>query len=263
MLSCMEPIIRQDINTKDVTVYVIGDVHYGDPLCDRKGFTAVLDKIRDDPQARVILVGDLLNNATKNSKSDVYTALIPPMTQKIEMTNLLEPIKDKILCGCSGNHENRTTRESNQDVMYDIFAKLDIEDRYRNEMCFLLVRLGEKGQHVDSKCRPAYTFCVTHGKGNSIYTGSSANAAERFASRIEGVDLFVTGHTHKPLSFPVGKLVFDARNKQIRTAQFRVVTAASWLGYGGYAAEKMLAPVARVCTTIKLSARHKHFSVEM
>ena len=85
-----------------------------------------------------------------------------------------------------------------------------------------------------------------------MYIGSSANRVERFGHIIEGIDCIVTGHTHKPITFPVKKLVFEPRAKLIEQRQFVVVVASSFLDYGGYAAEKMLTPTATTQTEIHI-----------
>mgnify|MGYP003298102898 FL=1 len=61
---------------------------------------------------------------------------------------------------------------------------------------------------------------------------------------LEGVDVLGVGHTHKgTISKPV-KIVVDSLHNQITQKTVTVVSACSWLSYGGYAVRKMLLPSA-------------------
>ena len=94
-----------------------------------------------------------------------------------------------------------------------------------------------------------------------MYVGSSANRSERFGMAIDGLDVLITGHTHKPITFPSAKIVFDTSNKAVSIKQFTVVTATSWLTYGGYPLQKMLSPTAFAPNEIHLSANGKKVRV--
>ncbi len=102
------------------------------------------------------------------------------------------------------------------------------------------------------KQRNEFTFAITHGSGGGMYIGSSANRVQRFGEVVEGIDCLITAHTHKPLTFPVSKLVFDARAKRVLQKQFVVAVASSFLDYGGYPVQKLLPPAAKVMTEIVL-----------
>ena len=52
----------------------------------------------------------------------------------------------------------------------------------------------------------------------------------------------IVGHTHKPYVTQPGKLSVDPHNNKITIKPFKVISATSWLDYGGYAAQKMLLP---------------------
>jgi UDP-2,3-diacylglucosamine pyrophosphatase LpxH len=94
-----------------------------------------------------------------------------------------------------------------------------------------------------------------------MYIGSSTNRNERFLSVIDGVDILVTGHTHRSVTFPTSKLVFDPQNNRVTQKNFYAVTCGSWLKYGGYALKKMLPPTAMANPYITLSAEGKKIAV--
>jgi DNA polymerase II small subunit/DNA polymerase delta subunit B len=101
---------------KDITILPIADVHIGDELSNLKLFKEALERIKKEPNTYTIINGDMCNMALKNSKSDVYGQSLSPMEQVITVVNYLEPIKNKILVISTGNHEDRTMKETNIDV---------------------------------------------------------------------------------------------------------------------------------------------------
>lgn len=262
MYNDLTPIIVDLPKGQDVVIHPIADIHYGSKEFKAKEFDEFIKTVAESENHYVVIVGDTMDNGLKNSLTNVYEQTCRPSEQKRWVAEKLKPIKDKIICGCGGNHERRSGKDADNDPLYDIFSKLDIENRYRQNACFVALRIGDRGENKGSYSeRPTYTLCVTHGAGNSMYVGSSANKVERFGMGVDGLDVIITGHTHKPITFPVAKLNFDARNKKITTKQFTVVTATSWLDYGGYPLQKMLPPTAFLPREIIFSANKKRVRV--
>ena len=224
----------------DIVVYPIADVHLGAVEHAEQEWQAFLKRVENE-NAYLILAGDLLNNNTKSVRfANPFEETLRPREAKRRMTEYLKPIKDKILCVVSGNHEQRTIRDCDQDLTYDICSKLDIEHLYRENMAFMRIALGKR--IGENKPMASYVFCVTHGSGGGIYTGAAVNKSERFGNIIEGVDCIVTGHVHKGFISKPSKIVVDARNGSVSMRHYVVVSCVSWLNYGGYAARSQLLP---------------------
>lgn len=224
----------------DISVYPIADVHLGAVEHSEPEWQVFLKRVEKE-NAYLILAGDLLNNSVKSVRfANPFEETLRPREAKRRMTEYLEPIKDRILCVVSGNHEQRTLRDSDQDLTYDICSKLDIEHLYRENMAFMRISLGIRTN--ENKPMASYVFCVTHGSGGGIYTGAAVNKSERFGNVIEGVDCIVTGHVHKGFISKPSKIVVDARNGIVSMRHYVVVSCVSWLNYGGYAARSQLLP---------------------
>ena len=101
--------------------------------------------------------------------------------------------------------------------------------------------------------RMCYAICTVHGAGGGFTIGAGPNKVTTFASAIDGLDLIITGHTHKPITFPLGRLLLDPQHKTIKQRNMSAVTCSSFLNPGGYALEKMYQPVGRCETVIHLS----------
>lgn len=267
MLPDFEMVVHQIPLQEDITIFPIFDVHLGSRECREQDFISFIDEIKNTPNAFVILGGDLCDNGLKNSLTNVYRASMPPSSQKKMMAKILEPIRDRILCSVSGNHEYRSVRDSDDDVCYDIMAKLDLSHLHRENMAFLKIQLGpqitESGARSFSKRRPSYTFMVAHGAGSGALPGGVINRNERFGYAISGVDAIILGHSHKPMMSQPGRIVVDTHNNKVSIVPFKVITAPAWLDYGDYAARKLLLPTSHCSQKIILSAYRKDISVTM
>lgn len=238
-----------------LTLYPIADVHWGAAECMEREFQEYLKRIEKDPYAAVLLAGDLINNGIKSSKTDVYKEKYTPDKQKEMMIDLLEPIKDKIIAGVSGNHCYRTVKESCQDVMKDIFMALQIKDRYEPDAAFVKISLGEK----PNKKPATYMIYLTHGSGGGSTIGAGLTKQDGYHLAIEGVDISISGHTHKPAKVPSARLIFDPRNNKIIRSNTLLFVCTAWLDYGGYPARGQLKPTAFYPDTITLYGDRKEW----
>lgn len=226
---------------ESITIFPISDVHYGAIEHLNKQWCDFCKMVEETPNAYVILGGDLINNGVRTcSFVNPFDELVRPSEQKRKMVEYLTPIKHKILCSVSGNHERRTTKDTDMDITYDIMAKLDMEDLYRQNTAFMKVSLGHRKN--DNTPIQSFTFAVTHGAGGGIYTGATVNRNERFGNVIEGLDCLIVGHTHKGTVSKPSKIVIDRKNDKVSMSHYTVISMVSWLNYGGYALQKMLLP---------------------
>lgn len=226
-----------------------------------------LKMVQSTPNVYLTLGGDLLNNGLKNSLTNVYRERYMPGEAKRLMAQMLEPVRDRILCAVSGNHERRTLKEVDCDITYDIMSKLDLEHLYRENIAFVKIQMGqpenENGVKTSGTQRPTYTLVVTHGAGGGVLTGSAVNRNERFGYIIDGMDALIVGHTHKPFTTQPGKIKIDTRNNKVSIAPFKVISTTSWIDYQGYPVQKMLLPTTHCLHTLTLSGDHKEIVVTM
>lgn len=261
MLSDFELIIHEFPKNEDIIIHPISDVHIGALEHNEKEWQRFCDNLLQEKNAYITLGGDLINNATRNSVSNIFEEKYRPSTQKKMMREMLEPLKDRILCAVTGNHERRSMKDADDDPTYDIMAKLDLEHLYRENMAFVKIRLGDFSGSGDRN--PTYILAVTHGTGGGIYTGATVNRNERFGYVLDGCDVLIVGHSHKPSVTQPSKIKIDPYNNKVSFKPFKVVSSTSWLDYGGYAAQKMLLPASLAPQTIRLCGNRKHVEVTM
>ncbi len=235
----------------NIKIKPLSDLHIGSQGFMSKEWLQFKEEILQDENTYIVIAGDMMDNALKSSVSNVYEQTMRPADQKKWLSNELKDIKDRILCIVSGNHERRSEKDSDDNPLYDVCCKLDIEDRYRSNMAFIKIQLGER----NSK-RQTYVLGITHGSGGGS-TGNAINRNEKFAYAIDGLDLLITGHTHKPAnSFPA-KILVDSKNNKVSIKPFKTIIASSWQAYAGYPLREMMNPSAFVKQTITLHLNEK------
>jgi predicted phosphodiesterase len=208
-----------------INIYPIGDVHIGSKECDLKLFKEVIEMIANDPYGYAVLSGDIMNMGLRNSKSNVYEEVLNPFQQKELCYELLKPIKDKIIAGCSGNHEYRAVKEVGCNPLYDVFCRLGIENVYRENACFIKLSVNV-GSKLGSRFVP-YGVVLTH--------GSSKNKDEKWTYSVDGCDVFISGHTHLGTHQPLGKIRMDLRHDSVKAVDYQHIVVMPFQSYGGYA----------------------------
>lgn len=261
MLKDFEIIQHKFPERNNITIIPISDVHLGAAEHMQRKWELFCQSVLEAPNTYITLGGDLINNATKSSVSNIFEETMRPSEQKKLMAKMLEPLRDRILCAVSGNHERRSMKDADDDPTYDIMCKLDIEHLYRENVAFAKIQMGK--QEGCGETNPTYMLVVTHGAGGGVYTGGAVNRNERFGNVIDGADCLIVGHVHKPFVTQPGKIKIDPRNNKVSIVPFKVVSSSAWLDYGGYAAQKMLLPSSHAAQTITLYGKKKEIKVTM
>lgn len=237
-------------NVKSLNIYPIGDTQVGSANFDQELMKNWVKMVKNDPNAAVVIVGDMLNNGLKNSKTNVYREVMTPQESKYWLIDTLKPIADKIIGCVTGNHEIRSVNETDNDPLYDIMYSLGKEDLYRENMAFLKVSLGRKSDDRQY----AYTLCLAH--------GGSKRKTEDFAWTVDNLDIMVTGHTHTPSSSFPAKYVIDTHNECIRRVGFTHIVVPSFDLHGGYALRGLYRPQdSEKIPVIKLDGTRKGIQV--
>lgn len=245
----------------DIHIHFIADVHLGAREHLEHEWESFCAHLLDDPDAYLILGGDLINNTTRTSVANIFDETMRPKTQKQTMMRMLKPLRDRILCAVPGNHEGRSGRDADDCPIYDIMCKLDIEHLYRENIGFVKLQMGN--QNGSGEKNPTYVLACMHGAGGGMLSGGVINRNERFAYTIDGIDALLIGHSHKPMISQPGKIFVDSRNNRAVIKPFKVVVATSWMDYGGYAAKKQLLPQSHAPQIITLKGNRKDIKITM
>lgn len=206
----------------EVHLYIISDVHCGAHGFAKKEFQRYIDKIKGDDKAAVIVLGDLIDNATQGSKGCLFSQRVMPQKQIEKIIEMLTPIKDKIKFFCIGNHEERTFRQTGSDPGYTMCLGLGCLDRYNYVHGFITIYAMGK----------TYKLYATHN------IGKAESKLKTMARSHPDCDAIIGGHIHQSKVVPVAQ---QLHNGKVKTTY--AVTGCAWLRDESYAISAAYEPV--------------------
>jgi predicted MPP superfamily phosphohydrolase len=234
---------------KYADIYFIHDVHYGSELFDERKWKSLKKQILEDNCAYVCWIGDLMENAIPNSKSDMFTQRHSPAEQKEWVTQQLKDLKEKTIAIVPGNHEyNRTTKACGLYPIYDCCLIAGVDDKYRNDIAFVDIAIGTL---TACNVKQVHYFGQLQHKAKDIKSVCSADYTD-------GIDFFASGHDHEPKDKPRAKLVFDAHNKKIHKRNVECLNSGSFCEYGGYGATNAYRPQCDKMYKLRIFGGYKH-----
>lgn len=234
----IEPIkCKLSSESNRIALYVLSDIHLGSPEADIDTLKNIIHHIEQDKNMYVILLGDILDTALRNSKTDIYSETLSISSAQKLAIELLTPIKDKIIAMTPGNHENRVWKEVGIDLSLWLAEKLGLQDKYRNNGIALTISFGQ-----DQNGNPfRLNIFGQHGSRGGRKLGSAMNALEELDSIVSNADIYIMGHTHQNLQG--GRLVFSFNSQGNIEKKYKYYfNSPALLNYGGYAYDKGYKP---------------------
>lgn len=226
---------------QELEIYPIGDLHIGSREFQESQFQKLSRYIMEKENRYIVIVGDIVDNGIKSSVTSPYDAVMQPKEQRELAAEILFPLITRVLCGTSGNHEYRSRKDCDTDPLELIMSKLNLEHLFQPDIAFLNIAVGDRKNHDQRP--PKYSIAVTHGTGGGLRLGASLSKCEPFAISM-GVDLLITGHSHKPATAPTMRFEADLSKGVMVERPIRILVSTGWLSYDGYPARKMYNPVA-------------------
>lgn len=240
-------------------IYIIpfSDLHLGDPRSDIEKFFKYREWMLEHPNAYAILNGDIMNTATKNSKSDIYEDTLNPKQQLELAEKIFTPIKDRILVVNDGNHERRVSKESSVSTSEVLASRLGV--RYGGEGCLLYLRVGTKPKNGKPL---VYTLYATHGFGGGKKPGGKINNLQSL-STILLADIYIMSHVHLMSTFQDVYYLPDTRTKKMNEVKRTYISSGAYLKWGGYAECGGFAPAKIGSPRIRLNCTKKDVHVSI
>lgn len=240
--------IRPIVSTKLVTfktdaeklfLLPTGDWHWGHPNCQKETIIGYLDWALEN-DARILLMGDLIENSTRASVgAGVYEQIQNPEEQMHEVLELLDNYTDNILGLLTGNHEERTFKDAGFDPSRAMARILGVP--YLRYGAFVRLYVGGTG----------YTVYATHGSSGSATSAGKLNAVKKL-STIADADVYLMGHMHELLLDTTIRKYVNLRKKTVQDRRQHFVVTGGFLSYEDsysemkcYAPSKMGAPRVR------------------
>lgn len=185
---------RYETEEDEVHVYPLVCWHRGAKQSDTAFIESMVNRIKDDPRAVWLYLGDGGECVTKQSKGDIYTQTMSPSDQQNDVVRLLAPIKGQGLFGVRGNHGNRIYKETGLDWDETLCSKLGIP--YLGTAAYWHLKLRSGSEH------PAiFSIYTHHGTDSGVSMGSKVLKGQAF-DRTFIADAILTAHSHITLDLP-------------------------------------------------------------
>lgn len=254
MIDSRIPIVHRFPELDKMTILLSSDMHVGSAQFDERRWNEFEKMLRQN-NVFVIFAGDQMEMATPRSKSSIFETSMHPREVKLWWREHMKPYADKVLCVIDGNHEyNRASREADAYPLYDICLACNIEERYRSEAAFVDINIGKwrkEGHHGEPV---QYVFRVNHKAQNLVNFGT--------ADAFDGIDVFVSGHTHKPMDKPLAKLVYDRHSRCVSERSVENFVCGCFLTYGGYGERGGMRPTSQKSWAIHLNGKYREIRTE-
>jgi len=235
-----------------ITLIPFGDLHIGHSNAVTHLVTMLMDYITESEDCYAILLGDVIENATRTSVGlGMFSEDIHLRDQINAAVEILSPIAeaDRLLGIHTGNHEFRSAILTGLNPAELIATQLGVP--YLGYQAFYTLKVGAHNYRVMS----------THGVGSGRTSGAKANAAERPADIAPLMDIYLSGHTHIKHAHELLRFYVNDNNELVPLPQY-YVTCGSFMSYfGEYAEMQVLKPHSTGVPKIELGASDRNISV--
>lgn len=214
-------------------LYVIGDVHVGAKACDRGAFEAAMRRIKNDPEARWIGLGDYAENIIPGDKRWDFASIDPAFHHRLGdlpqacfeyIRDQFEPVKGQCIGLLTGNHEETLRNRQSQDIQGALCLHLGVRNLgYNCAIRWTFRRAGKPPKGGGSQVLVIY---ATHSTIAARKDGSKLNRMADVGRAIDA-DLILYGHGHSNISNKQAFLGFT------RSGEFRWQQRVQTIAMGG------------------------------
>lgn len=236
-------------------VIPISDLHLGDKAFTKTSEAILkgnLEWVKEHSNARIVLVGDIFNCATRFSKTSPFEQTDGEFNRALE---LFKPYKDQIVCAIRGNHENRLEDFANFSMMDAFCLALGIP--YGDVSCAINFKINKRAD--GKRFRHQYIGYFHHTTGGGSSVGSKINRIEHMTNLLSNADFYVGAHTHQLSATPILSREYNIRTNKIEERRQLLVGSGSYLEWdSSYAEASMLRPVKLGSPRIRLDGTKEH-----
>lgn len=218
----------------------VSDIHVGNIYHNRQKFEDFLSKVQSINNLYLIIGGDSTDNATTNSASSVFEQLEHGGDQVLTAYYLLQPIKDRILFCRSGNHGYERALKHNKLIPEQMLAEL----------------LGVPFYHGMAS--------VFFNVNKNLYViGTLHNAKKPTAMEWLHTDITFYEHLHKTNWEKTHVATPNRIAKAWSMTEHYDIQSGSFLGWGGYSADKGYRPLDCGTSIVELSGERNKKSIRV
>lgn len=244
-----------------IDIVVLGDLHLGDKSFTKESarkLNRAIDYVRDNKNAYLFLNGDILNTATRQSKTTPFGQDMDLKDQIGYAVSTFLPVKDKILGATTGNHECRI--EDFAGLNPTTVLCYELGTPYMGYTGVLVIKLGRKSSKTkNSSCRSLYTITLAHTTGGGNTPGSKINRVELMRqTTVTNSDVYCANHNHMLGAVPVLSYEVSVNKAIITKREQWLVDCGSLLDWeDAYPEAKQLKPALLGFPVIRLHKAHE------
>lgn len=216
-----------------ITIWPLGDIHYGTKHCDIDRFKASIASIKDDPNAYWIGMGDYCECITisdpRFAAEEIDPELYPMLgtlavSQRDRMIEMLMPIKDRCIGLIEGNHERVIKTKHYVDITRDMARELGVKYLDTNALIRLVCR---RDLHTST-----FIIYAEHGHGSGSSASSHVTGLEKMMANFRA-DIYLRGHVHAKMAHRKPALGLSSKGRLAMTEHTRlgVLTGSYYRGY--------------------------------
>lgn len=184
-------------------LYTLADVHAGNANSCTKEVRRKIAEVRSDPLGLLSINGDMGDYIPLNDKRFDPATVDPNIITSVAdlkylpsiytgfLTDLLAPVRDKIVCVTTGKHEGDIEKFHRRNPLWEMCVKLGIEERWGDWACMTTLRFVDENKHHDS-----FDIFQSHGWQASRKGGAIVNNLDDMMGWIQ-CDLLLQAHSHQ------------------------------------------------------------------
>lgn len=233
-------------------VYLIplSDIHMGSKNVDIEKLAGYIDWIHKEKHAYTILLGDVFDVATRDSPTSPFDQAMGINDAMNYMSDIIRPIRKKIIGCIDGNHERRLNKYGGLDILSSWCASNGI--RY----------CGSSAVIVFDVRKIRYKFFAHHTTGGGQTIGGKINRVTKLTNVFDGADCYLGGHNHSKALGEDAIYYLDEKKMELELRRIIYVDCGSFHTYSNsYAESSALPPSHTGSPRIRMSGIKKDLHV--
>lgn len=230
-------VVNLDIPQDSGYLIPLGDLHRGDRHLTSRGLGKLkgyLDWVMDRPNAFIFLMGDILNVASRTSKTNPFESDSDEYQKAVD---LFKPYAKRIVGCITGNHEQRMYKDYGFNPLQPFCNELEIP--YCGYTSCLRIRVGKRKDRKNEYYQTYWGF-AHHGNGGGGSLGAAINRKVKLQEIVHGMDFYMAGHDHQLIA-GTRNVLLPKRDK-IEHQRVHYIDTGSFLDWdGSYAEEAAMA----------------------
>jgi len=269
IMEVVEKTIEYVKTADEFRLYPLGDLHLGTKYCVEHDLQEVITKIKNDPQALWLGMGDYGEFIAPADKRWDYKAIADWLKdhqdniaeiQTEYIQSLFESIAEKCIGLIEGNHEDYIRRFLHVDVQRNLCKRLSVPNLGYSAWVKLRFARQNSNEHHVYKC------VFSHGSGWAMTPGAKVARLQRFMNAFDA-RVYGYGHVHDIITHTVPYLALSESNTIRQKERVGAMTGCWFRSYtqgvaASYAEKRNYPPTSLGCPTFVIRPTTDEVRVE-